>query len=187
MNKPILFETQRLTFRQMDLGDIDDLRTIFSDAEAMRYYPSTKNITETEGWIAWNQASYVVNGFGLWVAALKETGEFAGQCGLVTQIVNGRQEVEVGYLFRRSLWNRGLATEAARACADRAFHEYGRTRLIALIDPCNLASRRVALKIGMRLEQEIEKWNKRVCVYSMEKTFRTEERIKELRKTVASP
>jgi len=169
MNKPILFETQRLAFRQMDLSDVDNLQTIFSDPAAMRYYPSTKSVAETEGLVAWNQASYAGNDFGLWIALLKETGEFAGQCGLVTQTIDDRQEVEVGYLFRRALWNRGLATEAALACTKRGFNLYGQTRLIALIDPENLASRRVAKKIGMSLEREIEKWNKRLCVYAMKK------------------
>jgi RimJ/RimL family protein N-acetyltransferase len=83
------------------------------------------------------------------------------------QEVEGRQEVEIGYLFLRKLWGQGLATEAARACRDYAVNRLGHTRLISLIDPGNLASRRVAEKVGMSREKEIVKWNKRLCVYTL--------------------
>lgn len=163
-----LLETERLVLRQMCFNDIENLLRIFSDPEAMRYYPGTKSREETEGWIEWNISSYRENGFGLWVATLKDSGEFAGQCGLVAQEVEGRREVEIGYLFVRSLWGRGLATEAARASRDYGINRLGHRRLISLIDPENMASRRVAEKLRMRFEKEIEKWGKIVWVYSLD-------------------
>jgi RimJ/RimL family protein N-acetyltransferase len=69
--------------------------------------------------------------------------------------VAGRQEVEIGYRLARSAWRQGYATEAARAVRDYAFFTLGIRRLIALIDPENLASVRVAEKIGMRYEKEV--------------------------------
>jgi RimJ/RimL family protein N-acetyltransferase len=150
------------------MNDTSDLLKIFSDLEAMRFYPNTKNRRQTEDWIGWNLESYARHGFGLWIAELKQTGEFAGQCGLVTQDIDGVSEVEIGYLFLRKLWGRGLATEAARACRDYATNELGVKRLISLIHPCNLPSRRVAEKVGMTLEREVEKWGRTLCLYSME-------------------
>jgi ribosomal-protein-alanine N-acetyltransferase len=163
-----VLETERLVLRQMNLLDVENLLQIFSDPEAMRYYPGTKSRAETEEWIEWNLRSYQQNGFGLWAAILKESDEFAGQCGLVAQEIDGRREVEIGYLFVRKLWGRGLATEAARASRDYGIRELGQRRLISLIDPRNVASRRVAEKVGMRLEKEIEKWGKQICLYSVE-------------------
>jgi len=163
-----VIETERLQLRPMDAADADDLLLIFSDPEAMRYYPSTKGRAEAEGWIRWNQGSYDKHGFGLWVATLRETGGFAGQCGLVRQEVEGRPEVEIGYLFLRRLWGQGLATEAARACRDYGLDVLGQRRLVSLIDPGNAASRRVAEKVGMTLEKEILKWDKTICVYVLE-------------------
>lgn len=164
----VVLETQRLRLREMTPADADNLLGIFSDPTAMRYYPATKDRAQTEDWIEWNLASYRENGFGLWVATLKETDEFAGQCGLILQEVEGAREVEIGYLFLRRLWGQGLATEAARACRGYANEALGYKRLISLIDPANMASRRVAEKVGMKLEKEIVKWNKRVCVYSIQ-------------------
>jgi len=154
-----------MVLRRMSMSDVDDLMGIFSDPVAMRYYPATKTRTEAEEWVRWTLGSYRDHGFGLWVAVLKKSDEFTGQCGLTVQEVEGTEEVEVGYLFLRRYWCRGLATEAARGVRDHGF-ALGYRRLISLIDPQNLASRRVAERTGLTLEKEVWKWNKKVCVYS---------------------
>lgn len=154
--------------RHLEMSDVDALLGIFSDPEAMRYYPGTKSRSEAEDWVRGNLRSYREHGFGLWAAVLKDSGEFAGQCGLAAQEVDGKDEVEIGYLFLRRFWGRGLATEAARACRDYGFDTLHRDRLISLIDPTNLASRRVAEKVGMRLEKQIHKWGKGILVYAIE-------------------
>lgn len=172
MRRPqVVLETDRLVLREMTMADVDDLMGIFGDPEAMRYYPSTKSREEAEGWVRWVLDSYAANGFGLWVAMLKGTGEFAGQCGLTLQDLDGAAEPEIGYLFLRRLWGRGLATEAARACRDHAFGSLGLARVVSLPDSANLASRRVAEKVGMTLERElwIERWHKTVCVYAIQR------------------
>src|SRR5215210_381488 len=144
-----------MVLRQMEMGDVDDLMGIFSDPVAMRYYPGTKSRQDAEEWVRRVQECYRDHGFGLWVAVLEDSGAFAGQCGLTVQEVEGKNEVEIGYLLLRKFWGRGLATEAARAARDHGFHMPGRERLVSLIDPGNLASRRVAEKIGLTLEMEI--------------------------------
>lgn len=170
----VVIETHRMTLRQMGMPDVDHLQGIFADPEAMRCYPSTKDVGETRRWIQWNLDSYQQHGFGLWIASLKPTSQFAGQCGLALQEVEGRQEVEIGYLFLRPLWGQGLATEAAQACRDHGFARLGFPRLISLIDPANVASRRVAEKVGMTLEKDITKWGKRLCVYAITQAERTD-------------
>jgi ribosomal-protein-alanine N-acetyltransferase len=164
-----VLETERMALRRMDMSDVEDLMGIFSDPVAMRHYPATKSRAEAEDWVRWTLGSYREHGFGQWVAILKDTGEFAGQCGLTVQEVGGTEEVEIGYLFLRRFWGRGLATEAARAVRDYGF-ALGYQRLISLIDPQNLASRRVAERTGLTLDKEVRKWNKKVCVYSVQKT-----------------
>lgn len=150
------------------MDDVSELLRIFSDPIAMRHYPSTKDRDETEAWIRWQLESYRRHGFGLWAAILRESELFAGQCGLVVQEVEGRREIEIGYLFVREHWGQGLATEAARACRDWGFRGPGFARLVSLIDPENLASRRVAEKVGMKMERTVRKWGKTVCVYTIE-------------------
>ena len=155
-----------MLLRRMEMSDVDNLMGIFSDPVAMRYYPATKSRGEAEAWVRWTLESYRNHGFGQWVAILKDSGEFAGQCGLTVQEVEGKEEVEIGYLFLRRFWGRGLATEAARKVRDHGF-ALGYRRLISIIDPANFPSRRVAEKTGLTLEKEVWKRNKRVCVYAI--------------------
>src|SRR5215204_3960457 len=160
-----VLQTERMVLRLMEMADVDDLMGIFSDPVAMSYYPNTKSRQEAEEWVRRVQESYRDRGFGLWVAVLKDSGEFVGQCGLTIQEVEGKNEVEIGYLFLRRFWGRGLATEAARAARDHGFDTLGYERLVSLISPRNLASRRVAEKVGMSLEKKVFKRNKETCVY----------------------
>jgi RimJ/RimL family protein N-acetyltransferase len=163
-----VLETDRLLLRRFTLDDVDDLMGIFSDPETMRYFAATKNREETSAWIAWSIRSYSENGYGLWAAIRKDTMRFTGQCGLLVQRnVDGCDELEIGYSFLRQEWNHGLATEAAVACRDFGFTTLNRTHLVSLIDPQNFASKRVAEKIGMSLEKDIDRWDKRIHVYGI--------------------
>ncbi|HSJ87148.1 MAG TPA: GNAT family N-acetyltransferase, partial [Anaerolineales bacterium] len=79
-----------------------------------------------------------------------------GYCGLFHfPDVNGQEEIELGYRLKRAAWGQGYATQAARAVRDFAFHALNIKRLIALIDPENVSSIRVAEKIGMHYESDV--------------------------------
>ncbi|MEL6468166.1 MAG: GNAT family N-acetyltransferase [Cyanobacteria bacterium J06623_4] len=164
----MLLETERLTFRELALNDLDDLLKVFSDPEAMEFYSKPHDHPMTQAWIERNIQRYTQHGFGLWALILKENGELIGDCGLVLQDVDGIEEVEIGYYVRRDLWGQGLATEAAQACRDYGFHQLGFDRLISLINPANAASRRVAEKNGTSLIKEIQWREKPTCIYVVE-------------------
>ena len=83
------------------------------------------------------------------------------------QDIDGAPEVEIGYRLRPDYWGRGLGTEAAAATRDYGFGELGMTRLISLIQPENIASVRIAEKIGMGCEKEIRKWGLQILVYAI--------------------
>jgi RimJ/RimL family protein N-acetyltransferase len=68
--------------------------------------------------------------------------------------VDEADELEVGWHVKRSRWGQGIAPEAGAAFRDRAFDELGLKRLISLIRPENIQSRRVAEKLGMSVEKE---------------------------------
>jgi RimJ/RimL family protein N-acetyltransferase/transposase len=108
---------------------------------------------EARGWIARNQGRYRDLGFGLWAINRSGSGEFVGDCGLTLQPVDGVEELEVGYHVRASMQGQGYATEAARAARDFARDQLGAKRLITIIHPLNVPSRRVAEKIGLPVEK----------------------------------
>ncbi|MET4619886.1 RimJ/RimL family protein N-acetyltransferase [Arthrobacter sp. 2762] len=140
--------TVRLRFREMTPADLEAMAHMLGDPQVMAYYPAPKSREEAAAWIAWNEANYARHGYGLWILETHDGG-FVGDCGLTWQTVNGRRELEVGYHVRSDLQGRGYAKEAAQACVDFARDEARVDRLVAIIHPDNIASRRVAEHIGM--------------------------------------
>ena len=155
--------TERLRFREMGEADLDAMAALLGDPEVMRFYPAPKSRDEALGWIRWNERSYAEHGHGLWVVETHD-GEFVGDCGLTWQPVGGEQVLEVGYHVVVALQGRGYATEAARACVELALGAVGESHVVAIVVPDNAPSRRVAEKVGLRLEQETEVHGRPVVV-----------------------
>lgn len=149
-------QTERLILRRFHADDGAAMDRVFGDAEVMRYGPGVRSPQWVREWLRGRLEDYRKLGFGLWAVVEKGGGETIGYCGLSHfPDINGRPETEIGYRLARGYWGRGYATEAARAVRDYAFGTLGLRRLIALIDPANLASIRVAEKIGMRYESDV--------------------------------
>jgi len=145
-----VIETERLVLREMGPGDLDFLAGLLGDPEVMRFYPRPLDREGARGWIERNMIRYVRDGHAFWLAIDKATGRPVGQAGVVERDLDGERFSEIGYMFARSAWGKGLATEAARACVRWGFEKLGRTCMHALIRPENLPSRRVAERLGMR-------------------------------------
>jgi ribosomal-protein-alanine N-acetyltransferase len=150
-----IIETERLLLREFVPEDVDALAAVLSDPETMRYYPAALDRLGVAAWIERNRRRYADHGHGLWAMVSKSSGELIGDCGLTRQTVDGTDEIEIGYHVRRDLWGRGYAPEAARAFRDYGFARLGADRLISLIRPENLPSRRVAEKAGLSLWKEV--------------------------------
>jgi RimJ/RimL family protein N-acetyltransferase len=148
------------------MDDKDDLAEILSDEEAMRYYPHPFSPQEVENWITWNMKNYATYGFGLWAVILKETGDFLGDCGITMQTIDGEPFPEIGYHIKKAYWNRGFATEAAKACRDYAFEVLGYEEIYSYMTIHNTPSRRIAEKVGMTIERYVNKEPEQLVLYS---------------------
>ena len=151
-----VLETEHLLIRHFEPGDLDALFALYSDAEIRRYIPEGMlTVEETR-----EELEYYLQGhpdhpeLGLWATVHKENGRFIGRCGLLPWTIDGRAEVEVAYLIDKGYWGQGLGTEAAQGILDYGFEKLKLPRLICLIEAENLASIRVAQKIGMTFEKE---------------------------------
>jgi ribosomal-protein-alanine N-acetyltransferase len=156
-----VLETPRLRLRhlRLDETDIEAISAIFGDPVAMQFFPSTYNRIAVEEFIQRQLNRYATDGYGLWAVTLKTSGQVIGDCGLARQLVNESEEVEVGYHVNRKFQRQGYATEAALGCMNLAFEQLGLLRLISMIRPENLPSRRVAEKNGMTVEAELGRVN----------------------------
>ena len=129
---------------------------IFCDPAVMRFSYGIKTREGVQAWLRQCLERYQNWGFGPYAVVEQSSHNVIGYYGLCFfPNLDGQAEVEIGYRLRRSAWCKGYATEAATAVRDYAFAVLGMKRLIALIDPSNIASIRVAEKIGMRYEKEI--------------------------------
>ncbi len=130
---------------------------VFRDPEVMRFGDGVQSPDWVRQWLQRRLEDYHQGrGLGVWAVVEKSSGETIGYCGLFFfPDVCGQPEIEIGYRLARSHWGRGYATEAARAVRDYAFQTLNVQRLIALIDPENTASIRVAEKLGMVYEKDV--------------------------------
>jgi [ribosomal protein S5]-alanine N-acetyltransferase len=163
----MILQTPRLRLREFTAPDADGLALILSDPETMRYYPAPLDRAGVEQWVERNRQRYRDDGVGLWAMELSATAELIGDCGILLQQVEGERLYEIGYHLRRDLWGRGFATEAAVVCRDWGFAQLKAERLISLIRPENLPSRRVAERLGMTVWKEVKWRGLSHCVYSL--------------------
>ena len=149
-------ETERLRLRSFadDLSDVDALHAIQSDPEHMRYYPHPFSREETVAWIERWLRHEADHGYALWAVEDRRTGEFLGNCGPAHQQVDGADELEIGWSVTPRRVSQGIATEAATAVRDHCFDVLERGHVISLVRPENVASTRVAEKIGMTVWKE---------------------------------
>jgi RimJ/RimL family protein N-acetyltransferase len=139
----------------MRATDINDLHLIFTDPRVMASFGGEFLSREQMlRWLGRNLEHQNRFGYGLFSVILKESDKLIGDCGLEQMDLGGVQVAELGYDFHSDYWNQGFATEAASAVRDYAFDILRLSELISLIRVGNLASRRVAEKVGMTLLEE---------------------------------
>lgn len=130
-------------------ADWRDFTALSGDPEVIRYIGDGRVWGEerVRSFVARQIAQQSEHGYSLWQIRPSTGSVLEGICGL--QPVPGLHAVEIGWWLRPRLWGQGLATECARAVFAAATGRFRIERLIALIQPANAASRRVAAKLGM--------------------------------------
>lgn len=124
---------------------------------------------QAKRWIQYQLDRYELGRYGHHALIDKETGDFIGQCGLLTQEINGKEVLEVGYHILPKYWGKGFATEAAIKFRNHAFESNLCERLVSIIDIRNIASQKVAEKNGMKRGQRIFYHGLEVYVYEISK------------------
>jgi ribosomal-protein-alanine N-acetyltransferase len=154
----IILETERLILRRQVIEDLDPLWALYCNPNITKYIPDTPcSYEEAREELEWHMNGHpYYPELGLWATIHKETGKFIGRCGLLPWTIEGQHEVEVAYTIAQEYWGQGLATEAACGILEYGFATVHLSRLICLIDPENIASQRVAEKIGLTLEKKVD-------------------------------
>jgi RimJ/RimL family protein N-acetyltransferase len=141
--------TDRLLVRTLGAEDIVQLARIWSNPAVTRHMGGPRDYEQTcrdlEAELTEAEPDPTDT---LWPVVERSSGRVIGDCGLLAKEVDGSRETELIYVFATEAWAKGYATEAARALCRYAFDQLELSRLIALIDPENRTSARVAEKAG---------------------------------------
>ena len=151
----ISLETERLLLRNTKAEDIPALVKMWTDMDVTRFMGGPKDASWLEKIFTDDANNPEPLLYDQWPVIEKSSGKLIGYCGLLDKDVEGKLEIELVYAFLPSAWGKGFATEISSALRDYALNKMGLTRLIALIEPENDASVRVAERVGFHLDRKI--------------------------------
>jgi RimJ/RimL family protein N-acetyltransferase len=143
-------ETPRLCLRPFAAADHAAIHAVYADPEVMRYVGHGVHGTpsETARALRGYAGAIAARGYGFGAVVERSTGAVVGDAGLHPLAGRG-PDVELGYTLARGAWGHGYATEMGGALVDHAFGALDLARVMAQVEPANLASRRVLEKLGM--------------------------------------
>ena len=165
-------ETKRLFIRKLGIADIPVWEAFFENNPFLPYLGldlTMDNKAQSTDWIKRQLWRYENNKYGHHALIDKQTNKFIGQCGLLTQEIDNKIEIEIGYHIIPDYWGMGYATEAAMKFRDYAFERDLCDSLISIIDVRNVVSQKVAEKNGMKKTKQVNYYNLDVYVYRIRK------------------
>lgn len=147
-------ETPRLRLREFRAEDAESLYALNADPDVMRYTGERgfENPASARHFLA--QYRYTPEHFGRWAVTHRESGEFMGFCGLKRPETGG--QVDLGFRLFRRYWASGYATEAARACLQAGFEQFGLEEIMSRVMRENGPSISVLQKLGMTYREMVE-------------------------------
>ncbi len=147
-------ETGRLNFVEFSPEYAEDLFRLMTDPDWLRNIGDRgiRTVDDARAQIEHKYRPHMrEHGFGFFVLVDKASGAMAGMCGLVRR--DGLDGIDLGYALLPEFRGRGLAVEAASAVLAWAHERLGLERVLAIVDPDNLASIGVLERVGMRFER----------------------------------
>lgn len=149
--KGYIFKTSRLGFRTWHDSDLEGLFSINSDDEVMEFFPGKPSKEDTYLFITRMQRLYADKGFCYFAVENLESNEFIGFIGLAELQFSADFTpcVDIGWRLKQSAWNKGYATEGAKACLNFGFNEMALAEIFSVAPVVNNKSEAVMIKIGM--------------------------------------
>jgi RimJ/RimL family protein N-acetyltransferase len=173
----VRLETERLILRMIRLEDFEAYAALGADPEVMKFLGG-KTWDRLESWryMCAMIGHWHLRGYGIWAVEEKATGQFVGRIGL--HYPETWPGFELGWTLARQAQGKGFATEAARRSLEYAFEDLDRDHVISLIHPENIASIRVAERIGETVEGQTELLGNQVLVYGIDRdTWRKQRQL----------
>lgn len=152
----LMMQTEHLYLRRFTLDDAEEYWPLVSLPEILKYtgeQPPAKLEDVREILLTRPLKDYSVHGFGRMACIEKSTGRLVGFSGL--KHLDDLDEVDIGYRFLPECWGKGYATESSRLLMRQGSSEFGIRRIVGLVHPENVASKKVLEKLGLCFEREL--------------------------------
>lgn len=167
---PVL-ETERLRLRAFREKDLDPWAAVTADPAVVRYLGNA-GFSREETWrrIASSTGAWLILGYGYWAVERRADGALIGHVGFadfkrdMRPSIEGRPEM--GWVFAAHAHGQGFAREAVAAGLAWADANLKATEIVAIIDPANAPSIRVAEKAGFEAQGEGLYKGDRILVFS---------------------
>jgi len=157
-----MIETKRLILREFTLNDAGCYFRLNSDRGVVRYTGDRPFRSLEDARQTLREAplrDYEIHGYGRLACIEKSSSKLIGFSGV--KYLREMDEVDIGYRFSSEYWGKGYATESANAVMEYAHNVLGLQRIIGIVDPDNIASVKVLLKLGMSHERKLRYGSKR--------------------------
>jgi len=152
--------TNRLSLRWISAEDVDDVYTIYSDPEVMRYWstPPLADRNAASKLVSEIHESFKRRELLKWGIALRKDDTLIGSVTLFHPDFTHRR-AEIGYALGRAHWGQGYMQETLKAVLTYAFEVLEFHRIEADVDPRNVASIRTLESLGFQREGYLrERW-----------------------------
>jgi RimJ/RimL family protein N-acetyltransferase len=165
--KEVTLETERLLLRWLREDDFEDHKRMCLDPEVMRFIGDGKPMTDIDVFrqMCAFMGHWYFRGHGIWAVEEKTSRRMIGRIGFINPV--GWPGFELGWTLARDSWGKGYATEGARRALEYGFTEMGREHVISLIAPDNIASIKVAERLGEKVEGKTELLGRFVFIYGI--------------------
>ena len=145
----VILQTERLTLRPVALEDFPRWAGMMADPEAAKFLGGPQPAA-----VAWRgfmtmAGAWNLTGISMFSVIERDSGLWLGRIGPWQP--HGWPGTEVGWALHPDAQGKGYGVEAATATLDYAFDVLGWTEVIHCIDPDNVASQRLAERLGSRI------------------------------------
>ncbi len=151
-----IVETKRLLMLTAKEEDLDFFaQKIYSVPEVVRY--TTGRVFTREETAAFMQKHFAYDSsFGFAPIFEKSSQSIIGHGGILPfRYFQKANHYEFGYIFQKSSWGKGYATEIAQAQIEFIQSTYPNAKIFATAAPTNCASLHILEKVGMEFQEKI--------------------------------
>jgi len=159
MSKDLFYrcQSERIYFKRIDINDLDLISSIITDQDTIKYtaWPYSKSKDES---LEYLNKLIKRNSKQDMIYATVFTKEDNQSIGVVMMFNfdEDASHCEIGYIYKRKLWNKGYGSEAVKLLEDYSFRVLKLNKVYATIIDINVGSAKILTKNGFSLEAELK-------------------------------